>query len=105
MCSSTYIKVTYTNMGMSRLLSQKHTVEMLSKQVNQPNVSSVLPQLAGVLLCRHMHTVFPLSSGGGMHSIRESVSLCWVATEEKIRHTKLRHNYSTLLFIITICVT
>lgn len=92
-------------MGMSRLLSQKHTVEMLSKQVNQPNVSSVLPQLAGVLLCRHMHTVFPLSSGGGMHSIRESVSLCLVATEEKIRHTKLRHNYSTLLFIITICVT
>lgn len=65
-------------MGMSRLLSQKHTVEMLSKQVNQPNVSSVLPQLAGVLLCRHMHTVFPLSSGGGMHSEKVLVCAGWL---------------------------
>lgn len=76
MCSLTYIKVTYTSMGMSRLLSQKHTVEMLSKQVNQPNVSSVLPQHAGVLLCRRMYMMFPLSAGGGMNCIR--VSAGWL---------------------------
>lgn len=61
---STYIKVTYTNMGMSRLLSQKHTVEILSEGVNQPTVSSVLPQLLGVLLGRHVLVVFPVGARG-----------------------------------------
>lgn len=92
-------------MGMSRLLSQKHTVEILSRWVNQPTVSSVLPQLAGVLLCRHTHMVFPVGTREGMHSTRVSVSLCWVATMEKIKHASLRHNYSVQLFRIRICVT
>lgn len=44
-------------MGMSRLLSQKHTVEMLSKQVNQPNVSSVLTASWGTSVQAHAHGV------------------------------------------------
>lgn len=64
MCSLTYIKVTYTNVDMSRLLSQKHTVEILSEWANQPTVSSVLSQLLGVLLCRNMHVVFPVGARG-----------------------------------------
>lgn len=88
---------------MSRLLSQKHTVEILSKGVNQSTVSSVLPQLAGVLLSRHMHMVFPVGTRGGMHSTIVSVSLCWVATVEKIKHASLRHTYSIQLFRIRMC--
>lgn len=92
-------------MGMSRLLSQKHTVEILTKWVNQPTESSVLPRLAGVLLCRHMLTVFPVGTGAGMHSTRVSVSLCQVATMENRKYASLRHNYSMLLFRIRISIT